>query len=128
MELIALIVVLGLGLFAALAVAVVTQRFGIQIDLTPIEHAVAAIMIQSGWAFVAGDWWAGTALGIAVFVGREHAQAEYRYINANGGNRYTTPLPAELACLHPRWWDIGSVLDLVVPVLACLTVAFVVTQ
>lgn len=94
-----------------------------KLDLTPLEHAVIAVVIQAGWAFAAGDWWAGAAIGIAVFAGREHAQAEYRYIRAHGGNRYATPRLPEIACLHPRWWSLGSVLDVIVPALACVVLA-----
>lgn len=123
-----IIVIMLFSLAAALALALmlaaVSRWLRIRIDLTPIEHAVAAVAVQSGWALAMGDLWAGAALGIAIFVGREHAQAEYRYIHANGGNRYATPLPAELACLHPRWWSKDSVLDVVVPASACLALAY----
>jgi hypothetical protein len=92
-------------------------------DLTPIEHAIVAAAAQAGWGFATGDWWAGAAIGTAIFIGREHAQAEYRYIGAHGGSRYATPRPAEIGCLHPKYWRIGDVLDVLVPAAACCVIA-----
>jgi hypothetical protein len=81
-------------------------------DLTPIEHAIVAAAAQAGWG-----------IGTAIFIGREHAQAEYRYIGAHGGSRYATPRPAEIGCLHPKYWRIGDVLDVLVPAAACCVIA-----
>jgi len=111
------------GLALALGFAALTVRWRIRIDLTPVEHAIVAAAAQAGWGFATGDWWAGAAIGIALFVGREHAQAEYHYINAHGGSRYATRLPAEIGCLHPRYWHMGSVLDLAVPAAICIAIA-----
>jgi hypothetical protein len=111
------------GLVLALGFAALVARWRIRIDLTPVEHAIVAAAAQAGWGYATGDWWAGAAIGIALFVGREHAQAEYRYINAHGGNRYATPLPAEIGCLHPRYWSLGSVLDIAVPAAVCIAIA-----
>lgn len=62
----------------------------------------------------------GFALGM---LGRELAQAEYRYIKANGGSRYSTPQRPEIASLHPRWWSRDSVLDWVLPVVVTVGIA-----
>jgi hypothetical protein len=122
---IALIVIAALfaGLTLALGFAALTAHWRIRIDLTPVEHAIVAATVQAGWGFATGDWWAGAAIGIAIFIGREHAQAEDRYIDAHGGSRYATPRPAEIGCLQPRYWDMGSVLDLAVPVAVCIAIA-----
>jgi hypothetical protein len=118
-----LLAALAAGLALALGFAALTARLRIRIDLTPVEHAIVAAAVQAGWGLATGDWWAGAAIGIALFLGREHAQAEDRYIDANGGSRYDTPMPAEIGCLHPRYWDIGSVLDIAAPAAACIAIA-----
>lgn len=115
---------LVLGLAAALSTAAVSRWLRIRIDITPIEHALAAVAIQCVWAMSTGDWWGGAAIGIGTFIGREHAQAEYRYIDAHGGSRYTTPHPPELGCLHPRYWTLDSVLDFAVPAAAVIAIAY----
>ena len=119
--------IVSIALFAGLALALVfaalTVRWRIRIDLTPVEHAIVAAAAQAGWGLATGDWWAGAALGIALFIGREHAQAEHRYIAAHGGSRAATPRPAEIGCLRPRYWSLGSVLDIVIPAAVCITIA-----
>jgi hypothetical protein len=65
------------GLVLALGFTALTARLRVHIDLTPVEHAIVAAA-QAGWGYATGDWWAGAAIGIAIFIGREHAQAEYR--------------------------------------------------
>jgi len=122
---VALIVFFALvvGLVLALAFGALTARWRIRIDLSPVQHAIIAAAAQAGWGLVTGDWWAGAAIGVALFVGREHAQAENRYINSHGGNRYATTLPPEIGCLQPRHWNIGSVLDIAVPAAICIAIA-----
>jgi hypothetical protein len=92
---------------------------------TNFEHALWALGIQVTLALLTGDWWLGAAVGIAVFVGREHSQAEERYIKANGGERYGTPIRAEFGAFLPRYWDVDSVLDVAVPAAACVALAAV---
>lgn len=120
------LLILAAALFAGLALAfafsALTARWRITVDLTPIEHALVAAAVQVGWGLTAGDWIAGGVMGVLLFVGREHAQAEYRYINAHGGSRYATPRAPEIGCLHPRYWSTGSVLDIAVPAAACLAI------
>lgn len=90
---------------------------------TVIGHTVLAITFQMIIGLLTDNWWAGAAFGSAVFIGREHAQAEYRYIKANGGKRYHTPLPPEIGCLRMEYWDKGSMLDWIAPVVGTLVVA-----
>ena len=47
------------------------------------------------------------------YVGREIAQAEYRYIEANGGKRYACPWYCGFL---PSAWNLKSVLDWGLPV------------
>lgn len=49
-----------------------------------LEHALIALAIQALIARVTGSWWAGAAIVSAYFVGREIAQAEYRWIEVYG--------------------------------------------
>ena len=93
---------------------------------TSIEHAIYAMLMQAAIGLLTGDWLAGAAFGVAFFAGREHAQAEDRYIAANGGKRYETPVPAEFGALHPKYWSKDSVLDLILPAMACAVIYFLV--
>ena len=65
----------------------------------------------------------GAAFGAAFFIGREHAQAEERYIEANGGRRYHTPVAPEWAVFNLRWWDRDALLDWITPTTAVVAVA-----
>ena len=93
-----------------------------------MSHTLIALALQAIIAIPSGNWWAGAAAGAFYFLGREFAQAEYRYIEANGGRRYQTPLRPEVAVLHPRWWNRKSVLDWLLPTAAVVAVAFVLNQ
>lgn len=89
-----------------------------------MSHTLIALALQAIIAIPSGNWWAGAAAGAFYFIGREMAQAEDRYIDANGGRRYMTPKRPEIAALHPRWWNRKSVLDWALPSIAVVTVAF----
>ena len=86
-------------------------------------HIAWALGIQVVIGLPTGNWWAGAAAGSFLFIGRELAQAEYRYIQANGGSRYSTPQRPEIASLHPRWWSRDSVLDWLLPVVVTMGIA-----
>lgn len=49
-----------------------------------IEHAVVALLIQAVIGLATRNWWAGAALACGYFIGREVAQAEYRWIEQFG--------------------------------------------
>jgi hypothetical protein len=49
-----------------------------------IEHALAALIIQSVIGMTTRNWWAGAALASGYFIEREFAQAEYRWIEQFG--------------------------------------------
>ena len=51
------------------------------------QHAVMALVAQALIGILTGNWWAGAALGSAYFIGREVAQAEYRWIEHYGEGR-----------------------------------------
>ena len=89
---------------------------------THFEHAGYALLMQLPFGLL-GYWWVGAAYGAAYFIGRECAQAEYRYIKANGGDRYATPRRPEFGSLNLKYWDLDSILDWVFPAVAVLLVA-----
>ena len=67
-----------------------------------IEHALAALAIQAVAGLVTRNWWIGAALAMGYFLGREIAQAEYRWIEAFGdGLRANMPW---WGALDPRVW------------------------
>ncbi|MEJ2410453.1 MAG: hypothetical protein P8Y58_08505 [Novosphingobium sp.] len=49
-----------------------------------IEHTVVALAVQAIVGIWTRNWWTGAALASAYFVGREIAQAEYRWIEMFG--------------------------------------------
>lgn len=52
-----------------------------------LQHIIMALAAQTALGLSTGNWWAGAALGSAYFIGREVAQAEYRWIEIYGGGR-----------------------------------------
>jgi len=58
-----------------------------------LEHLLISICLQAVIGFATGNWWAGAAVCAALWIGREQAQAEYRWI-ATKFNR-TGPLTRE---------------------------------
>jgi len=85
-----------------------------------LEHTLIALGFMALIGLLTGNWLAGVAFGVAFFLGREHAQAEARYVKSNGGDRYATPQPPSLGGLRPSSWNPDSVLDFVAPAVACL--------
>ncbi len=94
-------------------------------DLSPLMHAAAAVFMQFVVAQISGNWWAGGAMGCMWFIAREHTQAEYRWIAHFGaGKRANMPW---WGGFDWRAWNLPSLLDWLVPVLACSAVYFVST-
>lgn len=91
-------------------------------NLTPISHASIAVVVQIIVGLMAGNWWFGAALACCWWIAREHTQAEYRWIEKFGeGKRSNMP---EWGGFDPRIWNIGSVLDWLMPVIACVGIYF----
>lgn len=66
-----------------------------------------------------GMAWLGGLLGATFFIAREHAQAEYRWIEHYGGGLRANLEP--LSVLDPRIWDRHSlVFNLALPVVIAL--------
>lgn len=90
-------------------------------DWSPIEHAVYATLTQTIVALLTHDWWTGAAAGAWFFIGRELAQAEYRWVEQYGGHKRAN-LPW-YGSLDWRVWTLDSMLDWIVPCLAVVAVA-----
>ena len=52
--------------------------------MTYFEHTAAALLVQIAIGLWTRNWWAGAAAVSAYFIGREFAQAEYRWIEMFG--------------------------------------------
>lgn len=48
------------------------------------QHIALALVIQTLVGKLSGNWWAGAGIAAAYFIGRELAQAEYRWIEHFG--------------------------------------------
>lgn len=72
-------------------------------DFSLFEHALVAAVVQILIGLPTGKWWAAGALPTGYFIGREMAQAEYRWIEQLG-----TGLRADMpwhAAFDPRVWQ-----------------------
>ncbi|HCX5190125.1 TPA: hypothetical protein OZT99_004097 [Escherichia coli] len=95
-------------------------------DFSPLAHAASAVLFQCALGLTLGMWGRGGAISCAWFIAREHTQAEYRWIaNLGAGKRANMPW---WGGFDWRAWSLPSMLDCVVPVLACATVYFVSTM
>ncbi len=82
---------------------------------TNFEHAGYALLMQFAIGLLTGNWWAGAALAIGFFLGREHSQREEIISPHNRDN----PFPA-----FRIWeWELDEQLDLLFPTVAVITVA-----
>lgn len=89
------------------------------LNKTNIEHGVIGLLIQAAFFFLTGSIWLGFAIATAFFLGREHAQREYKIGNPSLLKGYEA---------FDFWnWKLDAILDLVVPSLLTLIVAIVVT-
>lgn len=74
-------------------------------------HAVVTLFLCVGAVFLKLNWVA-MAIPVAFYVGREIAQAEYRYIEKHGGTREKCPWYCGLV---PEAWTVKSALDCLLP-------------
>jgi hypothetical protein len=86
------------------------------------EHAIIALIIQVIVGLATRNWWAGAAIASGYFLGREIAQAEYRWIEQFGdGLRANLPW---WGALDPRAWARSDqVADWLGPLVINVTVA-----
>lgn len=87
-------------------------------------HPLIALLLTTLAGLTTGDWPAGAAMGAALFVGREHAQAEYRWIE-----RFGQHLRANM----PWWggfdlrvWNVKSFTDWLGPLVAAALLCLIV--
>ena len=89
-------------------------------DITPFLHALCAVAAQLLIGLFTGNWAYGAIAGCTFFIAREHTQAEYRWIEMFGhGKRMNMPW---WGGFDTRAWDVASLMDFAVPVVACLLV------
>ncbi|CAB5194581.1 hypothetical protein UFOVP171_12 [uncultured Caudovirales phage] len=90
--------------------------------LFEFEHLLIALVVQAAMGWLTGNWWAGAALMSGVLMGREHAQAEYKWIERYGqGRRANLPW---WGWADPRVWDVHSWFwNLSLPIAAVLLMA-----
>jgi len=83
-----------------------------------IEHAAIAFAVQIAVGLSIRNWWAGGLGACCYFVGRELAQAEYRWIEQYGeGLRANAPW---WAAFDSRVWTTADqYADIFGPLLAC---------
>lgn len=93
-------------------------------DLNLFEHSLIAAAIQTFIGILTGRWWVGGALPSCYFIGRELAQAEYRWIEELGtGQRVDMPWHA---AFDPRvWQNADQVADCLGPAILSLTIALI---
>lgn len=87
---------------------------------TNFEHLGIALVLQVVLGLLTGNWWIGAAFSIGIFCGREHAQREYKIGD-----------PSKLVGYEALdfWsWSLDSKLDLLLPVIACGSVAYVASR
>lgn len=95
------------------------------LDFSPLMHAAVAVALQAVIGLSFGQWGVGGTIGCMWFIAREHTQAEYRWIAQFGaGKRANMPWWGGFSW---RAWNLPSLLDWLVPVLACAVVYFVTT-
>ena len=83
-------------------------------DWTTLQHSLIALAF-TGLGYLIGNPLAGACFGVALLIGREHAQAEHRWIERYGnGKRANMPF---WGGFDFRVWDRASLLDWLVPLL-----------
>lgn len=89
-------------------------------NITHLEHIIYALALFAIIGWPSRNWWAGAAFAAAFFIGREHAQREYKI----GDPSKLMPWEG-----FDVWrWSLDAQLDLALPVLAVLIAAFLLTR
>ena len=90
---------------------------------TNFEHAGYALVMQGVVWLLTGNLLAGAMLAVGFFLGREHAQAEYKAINMDfGGKRANMPW---YAGFKPKYWTLDAALDVLFPTAAVAAMLFI---
>lgn len=87
------------------------------------QHTVYALAVQTPVGLLTGNWWAGGLAMCAFWAGREHAQAEARYIAGFVPTGHRADMPW-WAGYSPKAWNVDSfIFDLALPCLAAWVLA-----
>lgn len=86
-----------------------------------LEHVVIAVVIQLILIYWLGAWGAG-AVAVAIFLGREIAQNEYKLALIRGWEWGETP-PVKWHEGLTTGWGVDGLLDVLLPAVACAVVA-----
>lgn len=95
--------------------------------MTYLQHIIVALILQAVIGLLTKNWWAGAAIASAYFIGREFAQAEYRWIEHFGaGRRANMPWwgPFDIRV----WLKFDQWIDWIGPILATCSVALLATR
>lgn len=89
-----------------------------------VEHALIALTVQATVGLLTRNWWAGGLIACSYFIGRELAQAEYRWIEQFGeGLRANAPW---WAAFDGRvWTTIDQFADVLGPLIVCAALALI---
>jgi hypothetical protein len=89
-----------------------------------LEHSAYALLFMAIIGLLTGNWLAGACVGSAFFLGREHAQAEYRVIeHFYEGKRANMPW---YGGFELRGWDKKSVMDFLLPIFSTAIVFMII--
>ena len=77
-----------------------------------LEHLLISLCLQAVIGGLTGNWWCGAAVCAALWIGREQAQAEYRWIawfgNGNRENlKWWYALKPEVWNKHNFFWNLA---------------------
>lgn len=84
-----------------------------------MSHMMIALVIQAIGGLITGNYLHPAILVAGFYLGREHAQAEYRFMAKFGITREHMPL---WAGFDPQVWTLADVLDWFLPLVTVLTV------
>lgn len=91
------------------------------------QHIILALAMQATIRRLGGNWWMGAGIASAYFIGRELAQAEYRWIEHFGnGLRANMPWwgPLDLRV----WTTLDQWVDWLGPLVATFSLALFATR
>lgn len=95
-------------------------------NYTHLEHVIIALIIQCSLMLFIPARTAG-AIAVAIFLGREIAQHEYR-LAIHRGWEWGETLPVGMFEGVWQGWTLDSILDVALPGLACLLLATLASQ
>lgn len=89
-----------------------------------LEHTVIALVIQIILVALFHNWYICAILASGIFIGRENAQAEYRWIAVYGKGlrenmRWSDPFDPAVWNFHNFFWN------LVLPIICVFTMVFI---